>query len=89
VFCREVGRLMKSRGHYHTFVYANPDVINLGWCHMLAGYRLWVADYGVPHPPMPLGPWRTWTFWQRSGAAPLDLDVFNGTAEQLQALVSW
>jgi len=57
----------------------------------LGGFPLWVANYGVTCPDVP-SPWTTYTFWQSgtgtisaiSGA--VDLDSFNGTLAELQAL---
>lgn len=85
-FCTEVDRLAAQP--HHTMVYVNPYVASLGWCAMSGGHELWVADYGVAEPVMPVGPWKEWTFWQRVGTG-LDLDVFNGTPEDLQKFVSW
>lgn len=55
-------------------------------------YILWIANYGVSQPSMPPG-WLKWTFWQYSETgsvsgvnAAVDLDWFNGTAEQLYQL---
>jgi lysozyme len=57
-------------------------------------YPLWLAEYNdAPAPRMPTG-WTHWTFWQYSqtGHAPgvngnVDLDRFNGDAEQFRALL--
>jgi lysozyme len=59
-----------------------------------ADYPLWLAEYtGAPAPKLPLD-WSAWTFWQHSenGSVPgvkgaVDLDRFNGTAEQIEALL--
>ncbi len=55
-------------------------------------YPLWVAEYGVQTPKLPTG-WTSWAFWQfsESGSVagisvPVDLDVFNGTFAELEAL---
>jgi lysozyme len=85
-FCTEVDRILGQP--HHTIVYTNPYVASLGWCAMVGGHELYVADYGVAEPPARIGPWKKWTFWQRVGS-PLGLDVFNGTPEQLQAFVNW
>jgi lysozyme len=57
-------------------------------------FALWLGWFPKKYvsgmsPLMPRG-WPTWTFWQHSGKgrvsgieAPVDLDVFNGTTEQL------
>ncbi len=58
----------------------------------LGVYPLWVANYGVSCPDVPAA-WTTYTFWQSSGSGSaggisgqVDVDSFNGTLEQLQAL---
>ena len=63
--------------------YCNPSFAGAGNCAGLDPWYLWVADYGVQRPAVPW-PWSKWTFWQR-GDQPVDLDVFNGTGEQLLA----
>lgn len=52
----------------------------------------WVADWGVSCPDTST-PWTAWTFWQTADngtvsgiSGAVDLDVFNGTLAQLQAL---
>lgn len=57
-----------------------------------AGYPLWIAHYTRSAPTVP-APWGTWTFWQSSASGrvagvsgPVDVDTFNGTAEQLSAI---
>ncbi len=67
-------------GH-RVLVYTNPSFAQAGNCAGLGSWFLWIADYGVPQPAVP-PPWREWTFWQH-GDSPLDLDVFNGSEEQL------
>lgn len=59
-----------------------------------ARYPLWIAHYGTSAPLVP-APWRTWDFWQFTDkgdvpgipAADEDLDLFNGSIHDLQALV--
>jgi lysozyme len=85
-FCTEVDRIMPQP--HHTLVYCDPNVAALGWTAMVGGHELWVADYGVPEPRVPMGPWKDWTFWQQTGSH-LDLDVFRGTPAQLESFVSW
>lgn len=60
----------------------------------MGSYPLWVANYGVACPDIPAA-WSTYTFWQNTGTGSLgpvtgalDLDSFNGTLEELQALGS-
>jgi lysozyme len=55
-------------------------------------YPLWIAHYTAgPNPLLPSA-WRQWTFWQFSQQGKVagitgnvDLDVFNGTATELEA----
>lgn len=55
-------------------------------------YPLWVAEYGAHAPKLPTG-WDQYTIWQNSSngkaagiATPVDLDVFNGSPEEMQQL---
>jgi lysozyme len=57
-----------------------------------AGNPLWIAQYTTLCPDL-TSPWNTWAFWQYSetGKVPgisggIDLDRFNGTADELRAL---
>ena len=61
----------------------------------LGGYRLWVAEYGVQAPSVPRA-WqgKTWTMWQNTQTGEVDgiyghvdLDVFNGSHQDLTALI--
>lgn len=59
----------------------------------LARYPLWVANYGVQCPEVPTNTWSGYSFWQYSDrgtipgiSGPVDLDVFQGTRAQLDAL---
>lgn len=57
-------------------------------------YPLWIAHYGTKAPLVPY-PWKNWTFWQQTDRGSIagipaqdeDVNVFNGTFEQLKALV--
>jgi MYXO-CTERM domain-containing protein len=55
---------------------------------------LWVANYGVSCPAIPNG-WGGFRFWQPGGGpvpgigGSVDLDVFNGTLEQLHRFASY
>ncbi len=58
----------------------------------LSDSPLWIAHYGVPQPNFPSA-WATWTFWQNTDSGTVngvngkvDLDNFNGTLDDLQAL---
>jgi lysozyme len=55
------------------------------------GHSLWIAHYTDQCPMVP-APWTTWIYWQYSefGSVPgihgrVDLDVFRGTLDELQA----
>jgi len=59
-----------------------------GYCAGLGEYPLWIAapSYGAGHPPMPLGPWKSWKFHQYADS-PVDKNAFNGTSkDQVRAL---
>jgi hypothetical protein len=56
------------------------------------GYPLWLAHYGVARPQL-VGGWKRYTFWQYTdrgrlagSGLHLDMNVFNGSLAQLQAL---
>ena len=59
----------------------------------LAPFPLWVANYGVSCPRVPIGR-ATWSFWQSSETGrvsgipggDVDLDVFNGSLSDLSSL---
>ena len=48
-----------------------------------AGFGLWVAHWGVDEPSF--SNWNTWSVWQYTDT-PIDLDYFNGTVEDWNAL---
>jgi lysozyme len=58
-------------------------------------YPLWLAEYtAAPVPKLPSG-WSVWTFWQYSQTGSVagvngtvDLDRFNGTLDQLKAMLA-
>lgn len=58
-----------------------------------AEYPLWLAEYGVAQPTLPvIGGWTQWWFWQRAetGRVPgfvdhVDLNIFAGTRADLDA----
>lgn len=67
-------------------IYGSPSFLrDLGIPDWFVRYPLWIANYGVKSPHVP-GPWKSYTFWQTSDAGGLDLDIFNGTADQLNLL---
>jgi lysozyme len=80
---------VKASSGVTPFLYTSP--LFLSSYAQLGAYPLWIANYGVSCPMVP-APWTTYVFWQSSGGtiAPIsgtvDLDSFNGTLAQLEAL---
>jgi GH25 family lysozyme M1 (1,4-beta-N-acetylmuramidase) len=74
-------------------IYTAPGFWNaLPNTDQFANEVLWVANWEVSCPGMPT-PWTGWSFWQSSDSGTVagvsdavDLDSFNGTLAQLQAL---
>lgn len=66
---------------HRVLVYTDVAFALAGNCTGMGAWHLWLAEYGVGQPQVP-APWTSWTFWQKSDDG-LDLDVFNGSAEQL------
>ncbi len=74
------------------FIYVSPGFWpNLGSPNE-SHYRLWVANWGVSCPSLPTG-WSTWQMWQYADngtvsgiSGAVDLDEFDGTLQQLQAI---
>lgn len=79
-FCTEVNRLDPGR---RCIVQTFPGFAEEGNCAKLGAWHLWVMDWGVPQPVMPVGPWQEWAFWQHASGKP-DRDVFDGTASLLR-----
>lgn len=76
-------------------IYTGPYFAQaLGLNSGFALYPLWVAHYGTSAPLVP-APWQNWAFWQYSDtgsvpgipAANEDMDIFNGSLDQLKALI--
>ncbi|MGD9636028.1 MAG: glycoside hydrolase family 25 protein [Pirellulales bacterium] len=75
-------------------IYTYTDFASTEFNSTVTSYPLWIANYG-PDPPATLSPsqyapWSSWEFWQHSstGSVPgisgnVDLDVFNGTLQEL------
>lgn len=79
-------QLVETRSKRKPIIYGSPSFLtDLGLPLNFADYALWVANYGVNAPKIPK-PWHKYAFWQTTDAHGLDLDVFNGTIEQLKAL---
>ena|SRR5947209_3641591 len=75
------------------FLYVDPNFANDNQAPAsLAAYPLWIADYGVAQPTLPLG-WTDWLIWQHSESGTVagvtgtvDLDLLNGPIVKLVAL---
>jgi len=78
---------------FKPLLYSDPGFLAAHGLHdpSLTPYGLWLADYQSTPPAAP-APWAAWTIWQSgtgqvSGVAgPVDLDTFEGTNAELQAL---
>lgn len=80
-------------------VYCNSNYAKNYLNSTLANRTLWIANYTCSSdpqtatPPAGIGIWSNWVFWQYcsslavAGISPVDTDVFNGTAAQLQNYV--
>jgi lysozyme len=79
VFCREVNRLAPQ---HRLLCYTYPYFAETGYCAMLGFLPLWIANYDVSKPYVPI-PWTTWQFWQYVGVGT-DLDRFNGSEHDLE-----
>jgi lysozyme len=87
-FLDEFERLTGTR----LIIYSSPGYWNSLMTGVdVSGHDLWVANWGVSEPRLPTG-WSIWTFWQQTSegqitghTGALDLNVFNGTEEQLRA----
>lgn len=81
-FCQEVNRLCP--GH-RCLIYCSQGFADsaLDLTHDIQRWYLWVANYGVETPAVPLQWAKTgWKFWQWTGT-DLDQNYFNGTEEEL------
>jgi lysozyme len=85
--------LIEQKYSIKPIIYSGENFAN-EYLKGFADYPLWLAEYtDAPAPKLPLD-WSAWTFWQysQSGSVPgvngaVDLDRFNGTAEQIEALL--
>jgi len=86
VFCREVNRLNPGK---RVMVQTFPSFADAGFCAKLGAWHLWVMDWNVPEPSMPVGPWKNWALWQyaEGSGGGLDRDRFNGTPALLHRFV--
>jgi GH25 family lysozyme M1 (1,4-beta-N-acetylmuramidase) len=88
-----LGQVEKALG-VQPFVYTSDGFMKsvLGGAPELAKYQLWLANYNL-NPSVP-APWTDWTFWQYTQTGTVDgvngnvdLDLFNGPLERLNAFV--
>lgn len=75
-------------------IYTAPSFWNEYMPGDFGAYPLWVAEYGV-NAPKAVNGWSGWTFWQYSQSGSIagvngsvDLDRFNGSDADLQALIA-
>jgi len=75
--------------HYgaRPIVYTGPDFWDANVGPGYGSHPLWVAEYGVDQPRIPVG-WESWTLWQYQGDAviagaerPVDLDLLVSESE--------
>lgn len=82
--------LVESALKKKPIIYTSPSFFTeLGGPTYFAKYPLWIANYGVKAPTVPL-PWQSWVFWQYSESGivsgvkdNVDTDLFNGSKEDL------
>lgn len=84
---------VESRLGFKPMLYSGPYFLAAHNCTnnaTIGQYGLWLADWGVQAPDMPAG-WSVWAIWQSSAQGrvagiqgAVDLDVFNGTVDQLK-----
>ena len=94
IFINEVEQTIGKR----IMIYTGPSYWREFWDGTQTAFfgarDLWIANYYVTKPTIPT-PWKTWKFWQYSAkgngllfgaeSKDLDMDWYNGTAEQFQA----
>jgi lysozyme len=75
-------------------IYTGPAFWNANLTGDFGRHPLWVAEYGVAS-PRPVNGWDGWTFWQHSESGAVngidggvDLDYFNGSLADLEALAN-
>jgi lysozyme len=84
--------LVEQRYGVKPIIYSGESFANQ-YLSGFSAYPLWLAEYSrAAQPQLPLD-WTTWTFWQYNRAGRVagvegvvDLDRFNGTAEQFEAV---
>lgn len=88
LFCQD----LKNATKQEPILYGGPYFLrdNAQVDARFAEFRLMIAHYG-PKPstgPLVPAPWKNWTFWQYTEVGGIDLDLFQGSVEQLRALIS-
>jgi lysozyme len=87
--------IVENEGDRKPVLYTGPAFWNtsLRSSALLAEYPLWIAHYTAALEPQVPRAWRRWAFWQHSEkgsvagvSGPVDLDRFNGTVMELDAL---
>lgn len=87
VLSREIWRRVPDS---RIVIYTYPAFADAGNCAMLGHHALWIADYGVPVPEVPV-PWagqQSWAIWQHSVSKRGNKDVFHGDEKALQEFCS-
>jgi lysozyme len=81
---------VRSQLGVEPIVYTNPGMWQWRGAGELARQPLWLAHYTTQCPTLP-PPWTRWLFWQYTDTGridgiegPVDLDVFDGTLEELR-----
>lgn len=97
IFLEEVKRLIPNKEIilYTAFWYWK-DNVSISLHDYFSQYKLWIANYGVSKPSIPL-PFTDWEFWQYSEDGDgskygcdggLDMNYFNGTEEEFNTRFS-
>lgn len=87
-FCSELETAMKKNIILYTGPYFWRDQVKGESDSRFARFKLVIAHYGLKPsvgPLVPL-PWNNWDFWQISETGGIDLDLFNGSLDQLKSL---
>ncbi len=79
--------------HRRPMIYTTASFWNSHLNHTFGAYPLWIAEYGVSVPKIPVG-WSNWQFWQYSQSGKVsgvsgsvDMDYFNGSYDDLLAFL--
>lgn len=94
----ELLSIVKTTSKRKPIIYCSPHFLQeyLGDSKAFSEYDIWIAGYQPTVPHLPEG-FTNWLFWQNSQfgkqdgsltGGSLDLDIFNGTQEQLNLLAN-